>query len=245
MIAEGVTSPHIIEDLESNTEYTVKVVNRGGESEEVTFATKEITYKEVTIACDFNGKMAGSVVENPHIAKNVAHANLQNPASSLWSEFTQNSYNAIAELDNSVSKSSTSDNEKIAQALFSFDVTEAIERYDKNYFVDSNATTIAEKVSLILEKQKSMTFNVYGFSSGATGNKITVHRRAGSVWIAANVGDSNAVQRVTGTYTDGRLLMADGNVYILASATASDGITASVLNIDYANLELTILVEED
>lgn len=39
VIAEDVASPYVIENLESNTEYTVKVVNRGGESNEVTFTT--------------------------------------------------------------------------------------------------------------------------------------------------------------------------------------------------------------
>lgn len=39
VITEDIVSPYVIENLESNTEYTVKVVNKGGESNGVTFTT--------------------------------------------------------------------------------------------------------------------------------------------------------------------------------------------------------------
>lgn len=244
MIAESVASPYIIDNLESNTEYTVKVVNRGGESGAVTFTTKEITYKEVTITLDMKDKVAGSVVENPHGAYAPSLTSLMYPGDATSAiEFSNQLYTQLSELDSSLATIERSNGKQIAQVLFSFNVIEAIEREYQNFF--DELENIDEKTNLILERQKSMTFNVRGSGSGASGNKITVNRRIGESWTAATTSENNSLQNLKATYTDGRLLSMSGYIYILTNAPASDGTTASSVSIDYASLELTFLVEED
>lgn len=247
VIAENVSSPYIIEDLESNTEYTVKVTNRGGESEEVSFKTKEVTYKEVTITCDYVNKVAGSVVENANIAKMQGSPTLLNPDSSSFYELTQARYDGIKELGDGKRYTVTNAtlNNRLQVALY-YDVFSAFERYDSNYFSNRGATTNEEKAAVVNQEVIKAVSNVHGFGSALDSTAFRTAVFVNDTWGKKSVTEGAEIQKNTITL-DNVQTVSDGLLCILVYADASGGTTetASALNIDYTNLELTILVEED
>lgn len=254
VIAEAVASPYIIENLDSNTEYTVKVVNRGGESNTVTFKTKEITYKEVKITCDFKEKITGSEAENPHSAFYIwQSASIQLP-SAAWIELgstASSNYSRIASLDDTVQSISTAmtANAHIAQMMFKFNIIEAIERYDSNYFNYRGATTLAEKVAVAKKEMTSYVVSIYGYGSGVSGNELNfkLFNVTNNSWVGNQQSIENEMKQLKYSQkqnTNNLYLSENGYIYSLAYAAPSDATTASSVNIDYASLELTFLVED-
>lgn len=241
VIAESVASPYIIDNLESNTEYTVKVVNRGGESDAVTFTTKEITYKEVTITLDMKDKVAGSLVENPHKMTRTAATTLFNP-SRLTFEFIQSDYDKVQELDSTVFSLPNNTTNNITQIMSSFNIIEAIERYNSNYFTDKGATTLAEKVAVAKTEITAAEVAVWGYGFGGSSKFMILRAWDSANWVELGLTRAESVAELS---AESNYIDNDGFIYTLINAPASDGTTASTLNIDYASLELTFLVEED
>ncbi len=247
MIAESVASPHIIDNLESNTNYIVKVVNKGGESEEVTFKTKEVTYKEVTITCDYVNKVANSTIENPHVAKMQGSPTLLNPDSSSFYELTQSRYDGIKELNDGKRYTVTNAtlNNRLQVALY-YDVFAAFERYDSNYFSDRGATTNEEKAAVVNQEVIKAVSNVHGFGSALDSTALGTAVFVNAAWSNETTTTGTEIKQNTITLNSMEIA-SDGLRCVLVYADASGGTaeTASALNIDYTNLELTILVEED
>lgn len=248
VIAESVASPYIIENLESNTEYTVKVVNSGGESDEVTFTTKEITYKEVTLTLDLKNKIVNSTVENPHKAGNYIGPALWTPAQSL-TELGQAAYNWIATLDNTLFSPQTGANNYMSQIILCWDAIAAFERFDNNYFSDRDASTEEEKVAVLIQEIKRSVVKTFGFGSGAIGNEMTMNVwGTDSAWHGGESHTASTVQelqQVIDPSENSLYINGDGMIYVLMNAQKSDGVTPSKANGDYASLELTFLVEDD
>lgn len=241
---ENVSSPYTIENLTPDTTYTAKVVNKDGESNTVTFKTKEITYKEVTLTLDFKNKTAGSVVENPHISKLTNGASLLAPSNSAFTEISTTHYTLISALDDQTSNTSVSTNSYIHQRLFSFNIIEAIERYDSNYFSDRNATTLAEKVAVAKTEITAAEVAVWGFGFGGSSKFMILRAWDSAAWIELGLTRAETVTELSaGLETN--YINNDGFIYTLANAPAATTTLASTLNIDYTSLELTFLVEED
>lgn len=240
---ENVSSPYTVENLTPDTTYTAKVVNEDGESNEVTFTTKEITYKEVTITLDMKGKSAGSVVENPHISKLTNGSSLLVPSNSAWTEISTTHYTLISALDDQTSNTSVSTNSYIHQRLFSFNIIEALERYDSNYFSDRNATTLAEKVAVVRNEMVTITANIWGFGSGPNSTYMAVRYWNGSEWKGTALVSGTTVKQAIESINNENI-DEFGFVNVLAYTAASNGTTASSVSIDYTSLDITFLVED-
>ncbi|MBL1223735.1 hypothetical protein [Enterococcus sp. BWR-S5] len=244
---ENVSSPYTVENLTPNTTYTAKVVNEDGESNTVTFKTKEITYKEVTITCDYVNKVAGSVVENANIAKMQGSQTLLNPDSSSFYELTQSRYDGIKELSDGKRYTVTNAtiNNRLQVALY-YDVFSAFESYDSNYFSDRQATTNEEKAAVVNQEVIKAVSNVHGFGSSLDSTSFRTAVFVNAAWSNETVTTGTEIKQNT-IMLDSVQTVSDGLLCVLVYADASGGTaeTASALNIDYTNLELTILVEED
>ncbi|WP_086350188.1 hypothetical protein [Candidatus Enterococcus clewellii] len=244
VIAEGVTSPHIIENLESNTEYTVKVVNKSGESEEVTFKTKEITYKEVTIVCDLKDKVTESVEENPNDVRWLVSASV--PAPSLnASEFTQSMYDAIYSLDGTTVDLQTTTLARNVQINAFLNIVETVDRHDGNYFSNHNATTLIEKANVLREEIKKLEVSSSGYGNGPGGYRYILAWWNSTAWEGGYAHTDDAINTVTREIDPSKYILDDGYLILNTRTYTSDTITPSILSMDYVCAKITILVEED
>ncbi|WP_321389049.1 fibronectin type III domain-containing protein [uncultured Enterococcus sp.] len=247
IIAKGVSSPYTADELKSNTEYTVKVVNFGGESNTVAFKTKEITYKEVTIICDFVNKTYDSLLENSNVAKMQASTNLLLPDASNFYELDQSRYNGIMEMNDGklYSVTNTTKNNRLQVVLY-YNVVEAIKQFDSNYFFEKGANTDEEKAAMVNQEVLSAESNVYGFGSALDSTAFRTAVFIDNGWGNKTVTNGIEIQR-NAISMDGISIGTDGLLPVLVYADTSGGTTetASALRIDHANLELKILQEED
>lgn len=224
----------------------MKVVNEIGESNTVTFKTKEITYREVTLTLDFKNKTAGSEVENLNIFKGGSGLTLLRPTSTVFVEHSQAAYNDISNVDGKVSTSVTNANKSILQRLMSYNVIKAIELEYPDYFYGLD--TIADKIAKISTDSK-VAYGVWGYASGADSTVLStafcpINNNA---WGTIIKTDSTTVAQNGRTLASGvakNIFDDQGFVHIIAFADQSDGTTASSVSIDYAKLEITFLVED-
>ncbi|MBL1225366.1 hypothetical protein [Enterococcus sp. BWR-S5] len=245
VVAEDVGSPYVLYGLIADTEYVIQVVNALGESEKVTFKTKEVTYKEVTILCDFTDKVAGSVVENANIAKIATLNTIALPDDKSFYEFSSGRYAGIKQLnDSQVFNISNVTSGNMVQILLTYNIIDALERYDSNYFSDRGATTVVEKVAVAREEIQKISVSTYGFGRGATGTMLTMNVFNETSW-NSGVHHTEATSSLLNQSVDSNCINDDGLVDVLVRAEAADTTVASAVAIDYAKSELTILVEED
>jgi hypothetical protein len=189
------------------------------------------------------GKIISSNVENPHSIKWTTVLTGLSVPSTGWSDESQGVINAVATLNGSTSAQTRSTNGQQAQALFSFDIVQEIERNIGR--IPSN--TMTGKLQWIKDNITSMTFNWYGYGTGPLGNKayLGLWSTSGS-WIAPwTSSTSSTIQKVsnvisTAAVQAGSYVDANGFVNIVAYADASDGVTASVVNTDYVELVITL-----
>lgn len=187
---------------------------------------------------NFVGKIGGSVSENPHKFSANYNTSLI-PPSGTWYEQT---YPNIASLNGVVYTSTNSTNLLIAQQLFSFNL---IEHVIRNYGVGvfGAAVTTAERVAWLKANVAKFVANWHGFGSSPAGNKATFNAFAASgAWSAfPQTHTSGTIAKLTFTTSGANVsgyVNADGFVYFLAYADASNGTVASTINTDFVELEV-------
>ncbi|WP_086349936.1 hypothetical protein [Candidatus Enterococcus clewellii] len=241
---ENVSSGYMFTGLDSNTEYTVKVVNKIGESDEVTFTTKEITYKEVTITADFKDKIVGSVEENPNKASWIVSSWVP-PPDIESDEFTQSGYNSIYKLDGITENLQTTTASRTTQAVAFLNIVESIDRYDRNYFIDRGATTLSEKTIVLREQAKKLEVSSSGFGSGAAGVRYILAWWDSKAWQGGYAHTSDVINTVSREIDIKTYLLDNGYVILNVRTNGSNETIPSNLSIDYISAKITILVEED
>lgn len=195
---------------------------------------------------DFGGKVSGSVVENPHVAKYIPIGHneaksLVSPNSTALSESSSVSYGYLQKLDSTLHTTSRSGVGEIAQQPFSFNLIEAIERNIGRI----PRTSTADKVAWLKENVARLTGIWNGFGSSVGGNKanLTIWLD-GSSWGSATFNNSPTVIKVIRQLSNVgdalRGIDSNGFVHFLAYAEASDGVTASTINTDYIDLEIEL-----
>ncbi|MDT2392064.1 phage baseplate upper protein, partial [Enterococcus avium] len=133
---------------------------------------------------------------------------------------------------------------RFEQNLFSFNVLEIVKRQlGEEFFLDQGAVSNSEQIELLKPKITNDRGNVYGWGSGSDGNKMSF-----AVWNVRWLNWSGTRSTTASTVTNINLPINNANEYIdsdgicrfIAYSNASDGTTASSLNIDYANYQFTI-----
>jgi hypothetical protein len=198
----------------------------------------------ITRVANFDGKVSGSVVENPHVAKHAYNSALVAP-SGTWNAEVQSAYGYIAKLDGGTYYSPISvTNGAMAQTLFSFNLIEEVERNIGRI----PKATVAEKVQWLKDNVDSLIGSWNGFGSSVGGNKanLTQWRPWVSSWESApkthlNITVSSlSIDAKYSTSTIGNLIDTNGMIHYLAYAEPSDGITPSTINTDYVELQITL-----
>jgi len=194
---------------------------------------------------NFEGKVAGSVVENPHKSATVNNATTLKKPTDTWVELTS-SYPIISKLDVTSLAVTANLTTSIAQQLFSFNLIEEVERNIGRI----PRATVADKVAWLKANVSKIVANWHGYGSSVGGNKATL-----AVWYSPgayiNYGSiiTGGVSILKGiNNTESALnsrIQSDGFIHFLAYAEPSDGIIPSIINTDYIELEIELLPDAD
>jgi hypothetical protein len=192
----------------------------------------------ITRVATFEGKVSGSLVENPHVLKGMQASTLKSP-SEITFVHAQLATDRIMSLNGVNLTDSTITNGFMVQTLFSFNLIEEVERNIGRI----PKATVAEKVQWLKDNVDRLTANWSGFGTSVGGNKAsfgwwhTVNNNYDSIATTANGTVSTLVNWV------GNMLPridVNGFVHLLAYAEPSDGTTASTINTDYISLDITL-----
>lgn len=200
----------------------------------------------ITRVANFEGKVSGSVVENPHDVKTNAgltnNGLLTPSATTGWNPTTaQATYDNIRTLgDSKLSSPFVLGAGHIAQSLFSFDLIAEVERNIGRI----PKATVADKVQWLKSNVQNMYCEWFGLGSSVGGSKATlsVWSKSSSVWVLCGEHSANTPTKLafspdivnTSVFND------DGIVHFLAHAPASDGNTPSTINTDYVELQIAL-----
>lgn len=194
---------------------------------------------------NYAGKVSGSVIENPHIARAnfnsiSANNNTLRPPSELG-EVGTGTYTLIRSLDGSVYPCSPAlTSGYMAQVTFSFNlIEEVIRKWGVGVF--GSATTTVERVVWLKANVTKLAVNWHGFGSGTAGNKayFKVWDVLGVSWFGTISHSGGTVAKLFHTLTDvTRYIDANGFIHGLSHADASNGTIASTINTDFVELEI-------
>lgn len=196
---------------------------------------------------NYVGKVAGSVVENPHIAYAGGSGPTTLLSPSAFSIEFASGYSSITTLNGTpYATTTTPTNGAIAQQLFSFNLIEhTLRKWGASVF--GTAVTTADRVAWLKANLTKFYGNWYGFGSGPAGNKATFTMWNTDTLSYATAGDrheshtSGTVTKLPAfatTVTIPQSIDANGFVHFLAYADASNGTTASTINTDFVELEV-------
>ncbi|MGH1093243.1 BppU family phage baseplate upper protein [Bacillus mycoides] len=200
-----------------------------------------------TIKQDYRGKVAGSTVENGHIVKRTwSHSTLTTLAkptetSSSMGEVEQQRYADYISLDGKYSPTSVNFDGGIAQEMHSFDVIRALQ--DKfGIQIWQGKTALADKVAIAKQLIVDYAAVLYANGSSPQGNKLYVKRwiPSTSTWFGSTTTTESNFTKVQTGSTNVQEIDSNGFIHVIAYADASDGTKPSVVNIDYAMLELKV-----
>jgi hypothetical protein len=195
---------------------------------------------------DFEGKVAGSTVENPHVVKwNTANQLLAPNAS--WNELTNTAgptdYGRLKTIDGVNVNIANSVNGNMSQTLVSFNLIEEIER--KVGKIPANDT--AGKVAWLKNNIAKLTYNGWHYGQSPSGYKASILMWIvdSNQWSSTPVTHTNPsvtkISLVATTLTD--KIDSNGFVHFIAYAEPSDGVTASAIYTDRTELEIELKPE--
>ncbi|MCQ6569293.1 hypothetical protein ACQVPJ_24340 [Bacillus mycoides] len=225
---------------------TTKITAGGSSYDGVAKFTGQSTIS-YTIKQDYRGKLAGSTVENGHIARRTwSHSTLTTlvkptETSSSIGEVEQQRYADYISLDGKYSPTSVNFDGGIAQEMHSFDVIRALQ--DKfGIQIWKGKTALADKVAIAKQLIVDYAAVLYANGSSLQGNKLYVKRwiPSTSTWFGSTTTTESNFTKVQTGSTNVQEIDSNGFIHVIAYADASDGTKPSVVNIDYAMLELKV-----
>lgn len=203
------------------------------------------TFTEVTVA-DFVDKTRASVVNNPHIFKGSRANALSTPIAAMEVS-TQTLYNEIQSLDGTASIPwQTGTTGEIAQHIFAFNL---IEHVSRTYGAVPGGT-VADQVAWLKKNISRLTLNWWGYGTAPTGAKSSLAAWYNNAWGTPVVGTQTTATRQSIIISAGGqqyMVDANGFIYFIAYAEASNGSVASTIATDYLNLtiELTTTLKDN
>ncbi|MCM3567838.1 hypothetical protein [Neobacillus mesonae] len=225
---------------DKKTKLTYNSVEYQGITKFTAVAGKPTTIKRLA---NFEGKVSGSTMENPHKAYPISNQALLTPSNLQASyEGAQPTYDQIAKLDGTTRSVSTTTNGYYAETIFAFDIIQEIERQIGRI----PKSTLEDKIQWVKDNIVKITCNWWGYGSGPNGNKATLQRWSASTstWSTDAGNNVNAKGTVTNikqeTATPTNNIDSMGFVHFLAYADASDGVTTSTIYTDYVELEIEL-----
>lgn len=223
-----------------------EVAGQGGISEVLTATLagesngkKLVVNPTVHVRDDFAGKVTGDMVVCPNIVKYRDASSLLIPSNAGLLESNQLNYDLAKTLNGSSMVTTSSINGNISQQLFSFNLIRILE--DK-FGPLPCGSDIASKVAWLKANIKSYTCNWWGYGSCPSGSKavLRTYYPVSNTYYGDKITSSSSVSLVSLLVADNNYIDSNGFAHFLASTDASDGVTSSVINTDYANIEITL-----
>lgn len=194
-----------------------------------------------TVSTNFVGKVPGSLVENPSIAKRAVNPAILLPAHANWIEVNSTVISQIANEDGTVHTYSTTGVGSQPQGLWSFNI---LEMARKTAGVKPTLS-VAELRTILQEITPRFVGWGTGASGGITVNGVTVRiwNKTTSAYEVLGNHSSSSPTAVTATYANLTNYVDDsGFVHIHATpSNPSDGTIASALNTDQPSLSFKLL----
>ena len=194
---------------------------------------------------DLKNKVPGSDVENPHFIGKRQNLTTSNLPSGNWTELDPYEIRSVSALDNNLYTVRSENKDEIVQVVIKWDLIKDIERRQPGVFDLYGATTPEQKVAVTRQLITNLIPSLYGYGSGTSGNKLTLSVYDGEAWVGSTSNNTGTIKKIT--YTDwnkpssiNRFIDDNGFVNLIAYAPASDGVTLSVVNIDYVSLDYTL-----
>jgi hypothetical protein len=204
-------------------------------------------FKNTKHTTNYKGKVSGSFIENPHMARaNGVSTELISPIDGSFSEFQNEdrsdySYPRLFSLDGITTRTKATSNLAMGQMVFSINIVEEIEQK----LGKIPKQTMAEKVQWCKDNVDKMYINWYGYGSSPTGAKssLSIWRNDNGAWYGTQSHTNNAVSRIKTAMVSGDVIIAtnsSGFVHFLAHSEPSDGVVASTINTDYFECEMEL-----
>jgi hypothetical protein len=198
----------------------------------------------ITRVATFEGKVGGSVVENPHLVNWTGDSSLLPPTngqSAYGGQPSTPNIDRLKTLDGVTMSAPYKNSGNMAQMVFSFNLIEEVERNIGRI----PKATVAEKVQWLKDNVQSLTCDWSGFGSSVGGNKasLAVWSKGTNSWTSPITHSSGAVSKISYlTIVSGvsTLFDTDGICHYLAYAEPSDGTTPSTINTDYVELQILL-----
>lgn len=192
-----------------------------------------------TFTMDFKNKVAGSLVENPNIAKWVHHEDLLIPSNTAYKELSQAYYN---QLNDDVFSVNATDANKKAIMLSSFNILEDLKRKFPSLF---SGLTSSQQVALVKKYITKSYPSIYAKGSNSAGNKATLNlfSPTENKYVVASTNNTDTIKKFglsLSAYATSFYMDSNGVISTLANAEPSDGKTPSSLSIDYVSLHYTV-----
>lgn len=203
----------------------------------------------LTRIANYEGKVVGSTLENPHITKRSAggqagFTNLR-PPTDFINELEGSNYALIASANGQVQTLSCENVGGIAQLLYSFNLIEEVERNLGR--IPGN--TLAQKVQWLKENIGTINFLWTGYGSSPAGNKATTARYQSNQWVLNSAGFNNTASSPAqnkSTIGDSAglsaTIQADGWVHFLSYAEPATAGGSSAIYPDYAEIQIELKV---
>ncbi|MFP7447166.1 BppU family phage baseplate upper protein [Bacillus infantis] len=199
------------------------------------------TRPQIIRIANFQDKVSGSTVENPHDASVKGFSALY-PPTGQWDVPSQYNIDKVMKADGIAIVTSQSVNGNMSQTKFSFNL---IEEYERNVG-KIPGSTLAQKRQWLIDNLASLKCNWHGFGSSVGGNKASFRTwNAGNAqWDSFTQSHTNSsVAQLRFSWLSASvpaITDSNGFVHFLAYAEPSDGTTASTINTDYVELEIEL-----
>lgn len=202
------------------------------------FANKNIN---ANFLADFDRKISGSIVENPHTFLSQSGVSLR-PVESFTYEMSQEATNQIKSLDSQVTTNGRTEEGVIYQQCFKWNIVEDLNRKIPGIYEALGALTLNEKVNVARSMIRKVKFSVWGFGIGPNGYKLYFSPYSTQSGWATNPRShsESKVGELNWTLVDLNRIDSNGYAYAIVYTDPSDGVTQSQIRIDYASLLYTV-----
>lgn len=212
------------------------------------------TRGKIIVVDNFEGKVVGSKVENPHYASYKGGTVI--PDNKTGVELSQTTgYDRLSTLNGDVTVVSSPGAGTIGSHTFTFNLIEMVERKVGKI----PAVDLTGKVAWIRKNVFNFTISWHGFGIGPNGNmaKVKIWDAIAKDWgVLTREITSNEIRSAkfnrTSFYNDDRYMEAtnrmidsEGCMSIIAYAEPSDGVTNSAIRTDYVEMEIELRQDAD
>lgn len=188
-----------------------------------------------TFTMDYKNKVAGSLVENPNIAKWVHNSELLEPNATSYNEFNQSYYNLLT---NGVFANNAPTTGARAISIFNFNFYEDFKRKFPSLFPANN--NVQSNVESFKKIFKTAKWGVYCKGSSSAGNKATMRIWNQYSWVVPRENNTDKLAKLQDNTVNPIYINEKGILSLIVYAEPNDGKTTSVLQVNNPSADYTV-----